>query len=70
MDWLKLGMDYEKSDSIIKRTLAKGVLMAEKKYADLYEVYVTKQEVQIPEEQEADTCMLKRILEEHAVSES
>lgn len=69
MDWLKLGMDYEKSDSIIKRTLAQGVLMAEKKYADLYEAYVNKQGIHLSENSEEDADMLKRILKECSVSE-
>lgn len=64
MDLLEFGMEYEKSGSAVKRTLAKGALAAAKKQADLYEAYIMKQNVSIPEDSEDDAAMLEAIREE------
>lgn len=66
MDLLEFGMENEKSESAVKRTLAKGALAAAKKQADLYEAYIMKQNVSIPEDAENDAAMLEAIREEIA----
>lgn len=64
MDLLEFGMENIESDSVVKRTLAKGALVMVKKGADLYERYLEEQEIEIPDDLEADEAMFARILEQ------
>lgn len=49
MDLLEFGMENEKSESTVKRTLAKAALTAAKKQADLYEAYIESRPISFPE---------------------
>lgn len=64
MDLLDYGMKNEKSDSAVKRLLAKGALAAAKKQADFYEAQVMKMSIDIPQSPEEDAAMLERIRKE------
>lgn len=64
MDLLEFGMRNEKSESAVKRTMAKAALGAVKKKADLYEAYLKQQGEVIPD-LEAEV-LLKKIREEIA----
>lgn len=63
MDFLDYGMQNEKNGSLIQRMLAKGVLAAEKKRADLYEICLNKKEISFPDGPEEDAALLKKIRE-------
>lgn len=63
-DFLKFGMQNEKSKSLFHRMLAKGVLAAEKKKADLYEAYLNKKQFSFPDAPEEDAALLKKIREQ------
>ena len=66
MDFLEYGMKNEKSSSAIKRVLAKGALAAARKQADLYEAYLNRKAIEIPEDPAADEEMLRKIREQIA----
>lgn len=66
MDLLDYGMKNEKSESLLRRTLAKGALAAEKKRADLYEAYLEKKPISFPDDPQEDAAMLERIKREIA----
>lgn len=63
MDLLKFGMENNSSESAVKKALAKGALAAAKKQADLYEAYINKQEIELPEDPKTDEKMLEKIQE-------
>lgn len=61
MDLLEFGMKNKESGSAVKKTLARGALAAAKKKADLYEAYLEKHEIDIPQDTEEEERLLKQI---------
>lgn len=64
MDFLKYGMQNEKSESLIRRMLARGMLAAEKKRADLCEISLSKKEISFPDGPEENAALLAKIREQ------
>lgn len=61
MDFFEYGMQNVKSESLFRRMLAKGILAAEKKRADLYEKRLSKEEISFPDGPEENAALLKKI---------
>ena len=62
MDLLKFGLDNKDSNSVVKRKLAEAALEMVKKQADLYEKYLEKEDISIPDEDTEE--LLRKIREE------
>jgi hypothetical protein len=61
MNFMKFGMQNEKSESFIRRTLARWILAAEKKRADLTENWLIRKQIQVPEKTGDEDALLKKI---------
>lgn len=57
MDFLQYGMDNEKSESPVKRALAAAALKIADTEADIYDAYLKRLDLGIPENPYADAWM-------------
>lgn len=64
MDLLDFGMKNQNSKSPVKKAAAKGALQIARLQADMYEHYLEKEEIPLPEDPDAAEAMLKRIQDE------
>lgn len=64
MDLLEFGMQNSNSESLVRRTLARAVLAAERKRADDCERRLEEKLISIPEDPEADAALLQKIREQ------
>lgn len=63
MDFLKYGIENEKSDSRFRSWVARGILTLAKKHADWYEARLNKKQISFPDSPEEDEVMLQKIRE-------
>lgn len=61
MNFLEYGMKNEKSKSLIQRTIAKGILAFEKKWADVSEARLNRKYASDPGSPEEDAALFEKI---------
>ncbi len=64
MDLIEFGLENQDSKSPLKRAAAKSALAAAKAQADLYDKYIERKNIPLPEDPDETAEMLKRIREE------
>ncbi len=64
MDLLEFGLENQDSKSPLKKAAAKGALAAVRAQADLYEKYIERKNIPVPDDLEENEKMLEKIRKE------